>query len=91
MEAAEALLRSVVFTQWRASGCEAYEDTLKLMSLIDLFLPYLPLERAHMPALVALALVERVQLLAHQRVALEWAPDVPAFLAGKVCVAACVC
>jgi len=42
MEAAERLLRGAVFAQWRASQCESYEDTLKLTSLIDVFLPFLP-------------------------------------------------
>jgi hypothetical protein len=86
MQSAEALLRSVVFAQWRASQCEAYEDTAKLMSLIDVFLPYLPLERAHMPALVALALRDRAALLAQaqRRVRLQWEHGVPEFLAGQV-------
>jgi hypothetical protein len=81
---AEALLRSVVFAQWRASGCESYADTAKLMSLIDVFLPYLPLERAHMPPLVGLALRDRAALLARQRVLLQWEPGVPEFLAEQV-------
>jgi hypothetical protein len=86
MQSAEALLRRVVFAQWRASRCEAYEDTAKLMSLIDVFLPYLPLERAHMPGLVALALRDRAALLAQaqRRVRLRWEPGVPAFLAAQV-------
>lgn len=87
MEHAEQLLRGVVFAQWLASQCESYEDTLKLMSLIDIFLPYLPLERQHMPALVRLALRERASLLAHshhRRVRLQWEPGVAEHIAGKV-------
>jgi hypothetical protein len=88
MRSAEVLLRSVVFAQWRASQCESYEDTAKLMSLIDVFLPYLPLERAHMPALVGLALRDRAALLAQRqrRVVLQWEPGVAEFIAGQVCV-----
>jgi hypothetical protein len=84
MEEAEQLLRDVVFAQWRASQCESHADTLKLMSLIDAFLPYLPLERQHMPALVQLGLRQRAALLALQRVALEWQPAVVGALASKV-------
>eukprot|EP00879_Flechtneria_rotunda_P003365 GHRR01003593.1.p1 GENE.GHRR01003593.1~~GHRR01003593.1.p1 ORF type:complete len:369 (+),score=124.57 GHRR01003593.1:1009-2115(+) len=83
-EAAERVLRDAVFAQWRASQCESFEDTAKLMSLIDAFLPYLPLERHHMPQLVQLALQERRELLQQRRVALEWQERVPPFLAGKV-------
>ncbi|KAF8072817.1 TOR1A [Scenedesmus sp. PABB004] len=86
-EGAEALLRGVVFEQWRRAGCgESYEDTLVLLSLIDAFLPFLPLERRHMAQLAELSLRERADLLAaqHARAALTWGPDVPAFLAGKV-------
>jgi hypothetical protein len=84
MEEAEQLLRDVVFAQWRASQCESHADTLKLMSLIDLFLPYLPLEAQHMKQLVGLALQQRGAVLAQQRVHLEWQPAVADLLASKV-------
>lgn len=83
-QAAEALLRGVVFAQWRAAGCESYEDTAKLLSMIDVFLPYLPLERGHMPGLVGLALRGRAALLAVRRVLLQWEPGVTEWLAGQV-------
>ena len=44
-ERAERALRDMVFTSWRASACEDFPDTLKLISLIDFFLPYFPLHR----------------------------------------------
>eukprot|EP00882_Tetradesmus_deserticola_P029731 GHRQ01033327.1.p2 GENE.GHRQ01033327.1~~GHRQ01033327.1.p2 ORF type:complete len:109 (+),score=20.25 GHRQ01033327.1:229-555(+) len=53
------------------------------MSLIDVFLPYLPLELAHMPALVVLALRGRAALLP-RRMSLQWDQNVPEFLAGEV-------
>jgi ATP-dependent Clp protease ATP-binding subunit ClpA len=84
LEAAGAVLRDVVFAQWRASQCESYHDTLKLMSLIDLFLPYLPLQRQHLPQLVHLALQERQHLLQQRHITLQWQPEVPVFLAGQV-------
>lgn len=33
-EEAERRLRDLVFTRWQGSGCEGYEDTLKLTSLV---------------------------------------------------------
>lgn len=85
LESAEQLLRSVVFAQWQASQCESYEDTLKFMSMIDIFMPYLPLERQHMPQLVELALRDRAALLKQQRVTLTWAPEVTTYIAAQVC------
>lgn len=85
LESAEQLLRSVVFAQWRASQCESYEDTLKFMSMIDVFMPYLPLERRQMPQLVELALRDRAALLKQQKITLTWEPPVTTYLAGKVC------
>eukprot|EP00775_Hariotina_reticulata_P002444 gene2444-2747_t len=71
-------------SKWRASQCESYQDTLKLMSLIDLFLPYLPLQRQHLPQLVNLALQERHHLLQQRRISLRWQSEVPLFIAGQV-------
>lgn len=34
-----------MFAAWRRSACEDYPDTLKLVSLVDFFLPYFPLQR----------------------------------------------
>lgn len=85
MTAAEELLRGVVFAQWRASQCESYADTLKFMSMIDLFVPYLPLERQHMPQLIDLALGHRAHLLKQQKITLTWDPAVTQYLADKVC------
>jgi hypothetical protein len=58
-EEAERRLRDAVFARWRRDGCEAYEDTLKLVSLVDFFLPYFPLERRHVDELIRRALRER--------------------------------
>ena len=44
-ERAERALRDLVFSSWRRSPCEEYPDTLKMISLIDFFLPYFPLQR----------------------------------------------
>jgi hypothetical protein len=85
MEEAEQLLRDIVFEEWRKSGCEPYTDTLKLTSLIDVFLPYLPLGREHMPQLVELALQQRRHRLQQQHIHLEWQPGVVDFVVSQVC------
>lgn len=84
MEEAEQLMRDVVFDEWRKSDCESYADTLKLMSLIDVFLPYLPLGRQHMADLVELALKQRQAHLRHNHIQLQWEPGVVQLVANKV-------
>lgn len=84
MEAAEQLLKDVVFDEWRKSDCEGYVDTLKLMGLIDVFLPYLPLGREHMPQLVQLSLKKLRSGLRQQHIQLQWEPGVVDLLARKV-------
>ena len=44
-EAAQKLLKDLVFEIWRRDGCEQHTDTAKLVSLVDFYLPFLPLER----------------------------------------------
>ena len=66
-EAAERLLRDVMFSTWQrqpqaqggggsstAGGtapCETYEDTLRFTSLVDFYVPYLPLQREQVTSL----------------------------------------
>jgi hypothetical protein len=87
MEDAEQLMRDAVFDEWRKSDCESYADTLKLVSLIDVFLPYLPLGRQHMPDLVELALKQRQANLRHNQIQLQWEPSVVQLVANKVSAA----
>jgi hypothetical protein len=63
-EEAERRLRDAVFARWRRDACEPYEDTLKLVSLVDFFLPYFPLERRHVDELTERALRARAEGLA---------------------------
>jgi hypothetical protein len=51
-ESAEHALRDLVFASWRHNACEEYTDTLKLISLVDFFLPFLPLQRKQVGLLV---------------------------------------
>lgn len=84
-EEAERRLRDLVFTRWQGSQCEDYEDTLKMTSLIDFYLPYFPLERPHVAELTHRVLLQRgKELLAHKRVRLKWDDAVVQFLVGRV-------
>lgn len=84
MKDAEELLRNVVFEEWRKTDCEGFADTNKLMQLIDVFLPYLPLEQQHMPQLVELSLKQQRTRLERRNNYLEWKPGVVTAIANQV-------
>ncbi len=78
------MLKDLVFSMWADDGCEAQADTLKFVSLVDFFLPFLPLERSHIEALFHMRLKETAeQLRQSQSVELTWAPDIITFLTDK--------
>ena len=80
------MLKDLVFSGWAADGCEARADTLKMVSLVDFFLPFLPLERRHIETLFRMRLEETAAQLrrAAQSVTLVWAPDIVKYLTDKV-------
>ena len=81
------MLKDLVFSGWAADGCEERADTLKMVSLVDFFLPFLPLERRHIEILFQMRLQETAaQLQRAQSVRLEWAPEIISFLTDKVCL-----
>jgi hypothetical protein len=85
-EEAQRVLKDLVFSGWAADGCEARADTLKMVSLVDFFLPFLPLERRHIETLFQMRLNETAaQLRRAQSVTLVWTPDIIKFLTDKVC------
>ena len=49
-EGAHSALKELVARRWAADGCEEAEDRAKLLSLIDMFVPFLALERPHIQA-----------------------------------------
>jgi ATP-dependent Clp protease ATP-binding subunit ClpA len=75
-----------MFELWSGDGCEERSDTLKMLALIDFYLPFLPLERPHVERLFQLKLQERRQALirAKQAANLTWDEDVVRFLTDKV-------
>mmetsp|Transcript_31063 Transcript_31063/g.68966 ORF Transcript_31063/g.68966 Transcript_31063/m.68966 type:complete len:225 (+) Transcript_31063:187-861(+) len=84
-EAAERLLRNLVLDSWLRSGCEAYEDALKFTSLVDFFLPYFPLQRRQVEALMEMQVSDWAAELWHQKhTAMQWDSRVITFLVDKV-------
>ena len=85
-EEAQKVLKDLVFSMWADDGCEERTDTLKMLTLVDFFLPFLPLERPHIEALFAMRLRERRRtLIVEGHVAnLTWTPDVVTFLTDRV-------
>lgn len=84
-EDAQRALKDLIFSTWAAEGCESRTDTLKMVSLVDFFLPFLPLERRHVQQLFSKRLLDIAQqLMATESTALSWDADVVEFLADKV-------
>ena len=54
-------LKNMMFTLWQAGACEGRADTLKTLSLIDLFVAYYPLDRGAVRAVAEHAIRARVQ------------------------------
>ncbi|BDA43300.1 probable chaperone protein ClpB [Coccomyxa sp. Obi] len=85
-EDAQRVLKDLVFDLWRSDNCEERSDTLKMLALVDFFLPFLPLERPHIERLFGMKLVERRKGLvdAKQAANLTWDDDVVHFLTDRV-------
>ena len=62
-EGAQRALKDLIFSTWAAEGCESRTDTLKLVGLVDYFLPFLPLERSHVAQLFGMRLEETARQL----------------------------
>lgn len=93
-EHAQRHLKDLVFSRWQGQGCEQRTDTLKMVGLVDFFLPFFPLERQHVEQLFELRLQEKAATVAKDvcggsggdacRVGLTWDASVVKFLTDKV-------
>ena len=85
-EEAQKVLKDLVFSLWAADECEERTDTLKMLALVDFFLPFLPLERPQIAQLFEMRLRERRRTLAAEKQAanLTWTPEVVRFLTDRV-------
>ena len=85
-EEAQKVLKDLVFSMWTSGECEERTDTLKMLALVDFFLPFLPLERPHIEQLFGMRLQDRRRALVAEKLAadLTWTPEVVQFLADRV-------
>ena len=85
-ETAQRVLKDVLYNKWLRDGCEEQVDTQKTLSLVDLYVPFLPLERDHVRAVLEAHLLERrmrgVRELEFAN--LTWSKDVLDFLVERV-------
>ena len=81
------MLKDLMFTIWAEGSCESATDTVKLLSLVDFYLPFLPLERDHLRQLTRMRLRERqAEVLKATGDTLTWSEEVIEFLTAKVCL-----
>ena len=87
-EEAQRVLKDLMFSMWTSDDCEERTDTLKMLALVDFFLPFLPLERPHIEQLFSMRLQDRRRALVAEKLAadLTWTPEVVQFLADRVCL-----
>ena len=85
-EEAQKVLKDLVFSMWTSDECEERTDTLKMLALVDFFLPFLPLERPHIEQLFSMRLQDRRRVLIAEKLAADmtWTPEVVQFLADRV-------
>lgn len=101
-ELAQRSLKDVVFSAWSGDGCETAvvrdsvrdlrssldtsQDSQKTLSLVNLFLPFLPLERRHLRTVLETQLRERRRLGAVNQEfrSLVWGGEVLDFLLHKI-------
>lgn len=84
-EEAQRVLKDLIFQTWAAGDCESHADTLKMVGMIDFFLPYLPLEAGHMRRLFHMRLRDEARALrGRHRCRLTWGPAELDFLVSKV-------
>ena len=67
-------LKDALFEKWTSDGCEDREDTLKAVGAIDVFVPFVPLDREAVKSIVHAQLEQRGKRKAERRELrrLEW-------------------
>ena len=83
------MLKDLMFSTWSNDDCESAADIVKLLSLVDFYLPFFPLERNHITTLFNLRLeLRQKELLTAGYGMLTWNRSVVDFLVSKVCFTA---
>ena len=85
-EVAQRTLKDLLYERWLRDGCEEPVDTQKTLSLIDMYVPFLPLERLHVRAVLEAHLRERRERSVRARdfADLAWDDGVLDFLTERV-------
>lgn len=85
-EDAQKILKDMLFSRWVNQGCEERVDTMKSVSLIDMFVPFLPLERENVEDIIDLNLQRRRQhrIGRGEMVDLKWDKSTIEFLSSKI-------
>lgn len=85
-DASHEALKDVVAEKWAHDACESHEDRAKLLSLIDSFVAFLPLEKKHVRQLVVRELQGKAREAADRGEVsgLEWTDTVVDHLLSKV-------
>jgi ATP-dependent Clp protease ATP-binding subunit ClpA len=85
-EDAQRALKDVLYNKWLLDGCEELVDTQKTLSLIDMYVPFLPLERRHVRAVLEQHLQQRRErgVRAGEFAELTWDAAVVEFLTDRV-------
>lgn len=85
-EEVQKLLKDLLFSLWNDPVCGPAVGLVKLLSLIDFYLPFFPLERWHVDRLFRMKLENRqreeMDVSGHQ---LQWDDAVIDFLTSKAC------
>ena len=84
-ETAQRALKDIIYQRWVGEACEEAIDTQKLLSLVDAFVPFLPLERRHVREVIEALLRDRrtAGIRAAEFAALHWDDAVLELLTDK--------
>lgn len=85
-EHAQRTLKDLVFQRWLEEGCEDRTDTLKMVGLVDFFLPFFPLQKKDLEQIVEIRLGEKLEeTVRGQRAGpFIWGPEIAKFILEKV-------
>jgi len=86
-------LKNMMFNLWQRDACEERVDTVKALSLIDMFVPYFPLNKEAITRVIDKSIQKRVEWVNRERqsgtkaakaVSVRVSADVLDFLCGKI-------
>ena len=77
----------MVIEYWQKQGCESHDDTLKMASLIEWFVPYFPMGHHSIKRVFEIRLEQlHAALMSEMQAPLTWGNPLLDFLVSKVCL-----